>query len=285
MAWDLPELPEVETIVRALQHPSDWSLQPEGGLALQPGIVGRRILSATVLWDRTVAFPGIDVFAQQVKGLQIEGVSRRGKFIQIEMPPKHLLIHLRMSGDLRVEAVNQPVGTHDRLILSFDDGIRLVFNDTRKFGRAWLVDDPGVITGSLGPDPFDENLTPAAFSWMLKRSRKRIKSLLLDQTFLAGMGNIYSDEALFRAGIHPMSPAASISEEKVEILLNSIRIVLNEGIDRNGASIDWVYRGGTFQNYFYVYQRTGQPCLKCSTPIERVLVGQRGTHYCPHCQV
>lgn len=281
----MPELPEVETIVRALRHPALWPFQAGGGLALQPGVIGRQVLAVDVRWEKTVAFPSAAVFQQEMRGLQVLDVSRRGKFVQIHFQGKMLLIHLRMSGDLRVEESKDLLLPHDRLAVFFTDGSRLVFKDTRKFGRVWLVEDAQSVTGVLGPDPFDSALTPDRFADRLSRSRKKIKPLLLDQTFLAGIGNIYSDEALFAARIHPMTPANQINEEASERLLISIRNILTEGINRNGASIDWVYRGGTFQNQFNVYQRTGQPCPRCSTPIQKIWVGQRGTHFCPHCQV
>ncbi len=280
----MPELPEVETIVKALRHPADWPFQPEGGLAAQPGVIGRRIAGAAVLWNRTIAVPGVDDFAAQVRGLTVSGVKRRGKFILVNLAPKTLLIHLRMSGDLRVEEMGQPVQTHDRLLLNFEDGARLVFSDTRKFGRVWLVDDPDTVVCRLGPDPFDEDLTPQSFHASLHKRHRRIKPLLLDQNFIAGIGNIYSDEALFRAKIHPLSFSDELAPSQTGQLLQAIRDVLLEGIERNGASIDWVYRGGSFQNHFKVYQRTGLACEVCGTPIERIVLGQRSTHFCPKCQ-
>ena len=196
----------------------------------------------------------------------------------------NLLIHLRMSGDLRVEDGSQPDLTHDRLIVYFEDGARLVFNDTRKFGRVWLVPDPKIVLGKLGPDPFDADLTPDAFYGLLHAKHTRIKPLLLNQDFIAGIGNIYSDEALFRAKIHPLTASNRLSPQDAGNLLQSIRDVLSEAIQHNGTSIDWVYRGGSFQNHFKVYQRTGEPCAICGTPIERMVLGQRGTHFCPYCQ-
>ena len=177
-------------------------------------------------------------------------MKRRGKFILVDLAPKTLLIHLRMSGDLRVEEMGQPVQNHDRLILNFEDGARLVFNDTRKFGRVWLVDDPDNVVCRLGPDPFDEDLTPQSFHALLHKRHRRIKPLLLDQNFMAGIGNIYSDEALFRAKIHPLSFSDELETSEAGQLLQAIRDVLLEGIERNGASIDWVYKGGSFQNHF-----------------------------------
>ena len=158
------------------------------------------------------------------------------------------------------------------------------FNDTRKFGRVWLLTDPQSILGRLGPEPLDEAFTAREFHTRLACRKRQLKPLLLDQTFLAGLGNIYTDEALFLAKLHPLSSSNALSQGQATRLLGTIREVLNEGILHNGASIDWVYRGGEFQNHFRVYQRTGEPCLVCGTPIERILVGQRSSHFCPVCQ-
>lgn len=160
----------------------------------------------------------------------------------------------------------------------------MAFNDARKFGRAWLVTDPNTILKDLGPEPLDPGLTPAIFYERLKSHQRQLKPLLLDQTFLAGLGNIYTDEALHLAKLHPLTIAQSLTLQQAKRLLDGIRLVLNEGIRRNGASIDWVYRGGDFQNYFRVYQRTGEPCPVCGSPIQRIMLGQRGTHFCPKCQ-
>ena len=267
----MPELPEVETIVR--------------GLRAADNIVGKTIMNSHVLWQRSLAVPLAVEFQQLIAGQQILAVDRRGKFIVIKLTSQSLLIHLRMSGDIFVESGetmrNQK---HDRVILDFDDGSRMAFNDTRKFGRVWLVDDPQSVFGKLGPEPLEESLTPGLFFEKLSRSKRQVKPLLLDQTFVAGLGNIYTDESLFIAGINPTTPANLIPLDKAGSLLNAVREVLIEGIKRNGASIDWVYRGGDFQNYFKVYQRDGDPCIRCGTTIERITLGQRGTHYCPHCQ-
>jgi formamidopyrimidine-DNA glycosylase len=138
--------------------------------------------------------------------------------------------------------------------------------------------------GSLGPEPLDETFTAQDLHRALHARQRQLKPLLLDQSFLAGLGNIYTDEALHLARLHPLTVSNSVSPEQSELLWRSIRQVLQEGILRNGASIDWVYRGGDYQHFFKVYQRTGNPCYNCGTPIERLVVGQRGTHYCPHCQ-
>ena len=280
----MPELPEVETIVKALRHPAEWPFKTDHCLADQPGIVGRTVKSASVFWERTLACPDAAEFSSRLPGRQVGAVKRRGKFIHIDLENSALVIHLRMSGDLRVEPEDSPDRPHDRVIIHFMDGSRLAFNDTRKFGRIWLLDDPESLFAALGPDPFSADLTGKTFYDALHSRKRAVKALLLDQTFLSGLGNIYSDESLFRAGIHPVTRSDLLTTEQAVLLLEAIRAVLKEGIERNGASIDWVYRGGSFQNHFNVYQRTGQPCQVCGTPIERITFGQRGTHFCPVCQ-
>lgn len=270
----MPELPEVETIARTLR------LGDKG----QPSLLGRTILSTRLLWDRTLAEPSPAKFNSLIVGQVIEDVGRRGKFLYFKLTRHWLLIHLRMSGDLLVRQANHPPETHDRLILELEGSFQLAFKDARKFGRVWLVEAMDRVVGSLGPEPLDEAFTAADLFARLHATRRQLKPLLLDQTFLAGLGNIYVDEALNLARLHPLTPSSHLTEQQTARLLASIRTVLRDGILRNGASIDWVYRGGDFQNYFRVYQRTGEPCPECGTPVARIMVGQRGTHYCPHCQ-
>lgn len=276
----MPELPEVETIVRALR---------DGGRG-GPPLIGRVAAGVALAWERTLADPPAAEFALRLAGQEVLDVERRGKFLVIRFSRDALLIHLRMSGDLRVEpgldSDGQPLppGPYDRLAVYFKDGYRLSFSDARKFGRAWLVSDPAYVLGGLGPEPFDPALTPEIFHQMLRRRKRLLKPLLLDQTFLAGLGNIYTDEALHTAGLHPTRLSHTLSAAETARLLEAIRGVLEEGIRRNGASFDWVYRGGEFQNNFRVYQRTGLPCPVCGHPVERMVIGQRGTHYCPICQ-
>jgi formamidopyrimidine-DNA glycosylase len=271
----MPELPEVETIARFLR---------DGGRG-GPSLLGREVSAVALLWPRTLATPlGAAQLQDRLAGRKVESVSRRGKFLLIGFPPDTLLFHLRMSGDLRVVPLDAPAELHDRFRIDFSDGWRLAFNDTRKFGRVWLCADPQEILGDLGPEPFDPALTPAVFHARLNERKRQLKPLLLDQTFLAGLGNIYTDESLFKASLHPLRASDSLTQPESGRLFAAIREVLDEGIRRQGASIDWVYRGGDFQNYFNVYQRTGEACPRCGTPIVRMLVGQRGTHYCPNCQ-
>lgn len=270
----MPELPEVQTIVSYLRM----------GTAEHPSLVATRIKSSQILWDRSLVTPRPEEFVERVIGQKIEDIQRRGKFIVFHLTKDVLLIHLRMSGDLMVEPADIPIQTHHRLVLVLDNGYRLSFNDPRKFGRVWLTSEPESILGNLGPEPLDEEFSSQMLQDRLKGKQRQIKPLLLDQSFLAGIGNIYADEALHKAGIHPLARSNEVTPDQVEMLWASIRHVLQEGIKRNGASIDWVYRGGEFQNYFHVYQRTGEPCYRCNSPIQRLVVGQRSTHFCPTCQ-
>lgn len=276
----MPELPEVETIARALR---------EGGRGGEP-LIGRTAAGVLLLWERTLAEPDSLTFAARVPGQTIQAVGRRGKFLVLSLSSDYLLIHLRMTGDLRVEAALDPDGQpvplqpHDRLVISFEDGMRVAFNDARKFGRVWLVHDLETILGGLGPEPLDPDFTAPELYRRLQRVKRQIKPLLMDQTFLAGLGNIYADEALYLAGIHPLRISSSLTEEEAAGLWSAIRTVLQEGIRNNGASFDWAYRGGDFQNSFQVYQQAGKPCPRCGAPVTRIVVGQRSTHYCPNCQ-
>jgi formamidopyrimidine-DNA glycosylase len=197
----------------------------------------------------------------------------------------HLIFHLRMSGDVLVVLGGYKPAKHDRLVAQLSEDTSLIFSDPRKFGRIWLVKDPAETFKDLGPEPLSEGFTPEGLYSALHIRRRQLKPLLLDQTFLAGLGNIYTDEALHLAKLHPLSRSDLITKKQAQGLWQAIREVLEQGIRLNGASIDWVYRGGDFQNHFRVYGRTGEPCPVCQTPIKRVTVGQRGTHFCPKCQV
>jgi len=269
----MPELPEVETIARSLR----------------PELAGRTILAADLLWPRTLATPSAGQFKENIAGQEILDVARRGKFIHLQLSAFNLFVHLRMSGDLYIKEADALPEKHDRLLLSLSpseqaDAQKLVFNDARKFGRVWLVRDPQEVTGRLGPEPLEEAFTPQGLYEGLQARRRQLKPLLLDQSFLAGMGNIYTDEALHIARLHPQAMSNSVKREQAGALWEAIRAVLQEGIRRNGASIDWVYRGGQFQNDFRVYGREGQTCPVCGTAIQCIVVGQRGTHFCPACQ-
>ncbi len=271
----MPELPEVETIARALR---------EGDPTRSPSVVGRTIAGVMIGWARHLKGITPQTFQKRIEGQRIRGVRRRGKYLIFELSTDSLLVHLGMSGDLRVSPPGEAAGPYDHTRFRFEDGSELRFNDTRKFGRVHLVRDPEEVTRRLGPEPLAPEFTAEKLGAMLAARWRQLKPLLLDQTFLAGVGNIYADEALHRARLHPLRHSDTLSRREVSRLYRGIRDALRRGIRLNGASIDWAYRGGGMQEEFRVYGREGKPCPRCGTPIRRITVGQRGTHFCPRCQ-
>ncbi|MCJ7513295.1 MAG: DNA-formamidopyrimidine glycosylase [Anaerolineales bacterium] len=270
----MPELPEVETIARHLR------LGHQGA----PALPGQSIAEVSVRWPRHIAEPSPGVFRRRIRGQTIQTVLRRGKYLVLPLSDTCLLIHLKMSGDLGLARAGSEPGRFDRTVLHLQSGWELRFSDSRKFGRLFLVADPSSRLGRLGPDPLDDAFTSEILHARLLARRRRLKPLLLDQGFVAGLGNIYTDEALHVARLHPLLPSHLLGTEDAHRLWAGIRETLNEGLRRNGASIDWVYRGGEYQNHFRVYQQTGKPCPVCGTPIQRIPVAQRSSHYCPRCQ-
>jgi len=214
----------------------------------------------------------------------IHDVQRRGKYLVFPLGDAAMLIHLKMSGDLSVVRTDSPDGRFEHTRFHLEDGWDLRFADARKFGKVFLMDDPAGVLGALGPEPLADDFSARVLRDRLRRHARSLKPLLLDQTFIAGLGNIYTDEALHRARLHPLRRSDRLSDEETRRLWRGIRAALRQGLRHNGASIDWVYRGGDFQNHFRVYQRAGEPCPVCGTRIRRIVVGQRGTHYCPSCQ-
>lgn len=269
----MPELPEVETIARSLRDGKNTIPLP-----------GRQIARFETSWPRHVDRPSITAFRRRIKGRTIQAVERRAKYLLFPLDEGTLLIHLRMSGDLFLRPTDSEQDDYVHSIFHLDNGWQLRFSDARKFGRIYWVADPQEVLGDLGPEPLDDAFTADLLRDKLSSRRRQLKPLLLDQTFLAGMGNIYVDEALHRARIHPLRQSDSLSKAEAERLWESIRTSLLEGIRHNGASIDWVYRGGDYQNHFRVYKQDGDPCVNCGAAIQRIVVGQRGTYYCPSCQ-
>lgn len=272
----MPELPEVETIVRSLRS---------GGMTGDP-IINRQIKSVDLFNPNTlICKNGIIGCTDKLNGAIIRSVERRAKYIKIRTDQPWILIHLRMSGDLRCEADDpERLLQHDRMIFHFMDGTRLVFNDVRKFGRVWVTEDPEGVLQGLGIEPLSEEFTTEWLQGKLASRHRMIKAILLDQSFIAGIGNIYADESLFEAGIHPMRSGDSLSSSECVRLRDAVRKILEQAIEANGSSFDWAYKGGHFQNSFRVYQRSSEPCPRCGTPVERITVAQRGTHFCPDCQ-
>jgi formamidopyrimidine-DNA glycosylase len=287
----MPELPEVETLVRRLREP----------------VIGRTIEDVTIYWKRTIARPAPKEFVRRLRGCTVQAIDRRAKYLVFTLAeagpaPAHderelarsarsasrgtplhfLLIHLKMSGKLSVVDAGVPIEKHDRVVFHLDGDHHLRFNDVRKFGKMWVVIDPEEVTGSIGPEPLDRAFTLPKFRALVQARSGVIKPLLLNQTFVAGVGNIYADEALWRAHIHPLRSADSLADVEIAALYRSIRHVLRTAIEDEGTDAgDGVIEGDYAPR---VYGRQGQPCLRCHQPLRKIVVGQRGTHFCPHCQ-
>ncbi len=255
------------------------------GMGEAPPLPGQSIEAVRIGWDRHIVRPSVRTFKRKLRERTIADVRRRGKFVVLPLDRGTLLIHLMMSGDLRMAESSEPPDPYAHTVFRLRSGWELRFSDSRKFGRVFLLDDPEEVLAGIGPEPLEADFTTEFLADLLKRRRRAIKPLLLDQRVIAGIGNIYADEALHRAKVHPRMRSDQLNPEQVEALWGAIRFSLSEGIKHNGASIDWVYRGGDFQNHFRVHRRAGEPCPICGTAIERTVVAQRGTYYCPICQL
>ncbi len=281
----MPELPEVETVARDLRRL----------------VVGATIEGATGDWPRLVgSHASIAAFADAVAGRRIEAVGRRAKLVVVELSGHAALtIHLKMTGQLFVVPSGAPADRHVHLALALADGRELRFRDIRKFGRVGLwprdplsgavldAEDGRELFANHGPEPLDVAFTLRAFRARLRDRHARLKPLLLDQAFIAGIGNIYADEALWRARLHPLRRAASLHPPDEARLYREVRAVLTEAIERRGSSVDDYTApdgDGAMQEHLQVYQRAGAPCFRCSRPVRRIVVGQRATHFCSWCQ-
>lgn len=269
----MPELPEVETVVRVLR----------------PRLVGRRFTEVRNYWPRHIDRPDLPALQRRIHGRAVNALARRGKYILLDLSDgEHLIIHLRMSGHLAVVEPDAPPDKHTHTIFRLDDGRELRFRDPRKFGRVYLVTDPDEVLGKLGPEPLAAEFTVAALRELLHGRHRLLKPLLLDQQVIAGIGNIYADEALFLARLHPTRHSDTLNDADIAALHAGIQAALREGIAREGASISSYVKPdgekGDMQNAVNVFRRTGAGCYRCGGTITRILVGQRSTHFCPGCQ-
>ncbi len=287
----MPELPEVETVARDLQR---W-------------IRGATIRDATVSWDRTIRHPlPPERFVAEIRGATVRRIDRRAKSVLVHLTDGRVMtVALRMTGALIVAEPGVAADPFARVIFSLADGRELRYRDVRKFGRIGLWEGGGLrrsgtkaaakapgrvgdVFAAHGPEPLSRSFTVARFAERFRRRTKRIKPLLLDQSFIAGVGNIYADEALWRARIHPLRAADSLSEDEIRRLHRSIRTVLRQGIADRGASFsDYVGadgQPGSAAEKLKVYRRTDQPCYRCGRPIRRMVLDTRATHFCEHCQ-
>lgn len=270
----MPELPEVETLVRTLRD----------GL---PTLIGRVVKQADIHWSGVLSGCSDDICKAGLEGSKFVSISRHGKYLVFEMRPQDpdaeqifLIVHLRMTGRLYLLPETTACGRHTRLTLQLDGGLVLRFDDPRKFGRIRLVKNTAEVLSGLGQDALSVGFD--YFRSTLSKRNRQIKPLLLDQSFIAGVGNIYADEAFFRARIHPLTSSDSLGKEDIMRLHHAIIAVLNEAVAAKGANIDGVFEEGGF--IVAVYGRTAAACQVCGGQIQKIKVGQRGTHFCPVCQ-
>ena len=266
----MPELPEVETIKRDLEKV----------------IIGKKITEVCVRHPAVVRQPSVDRFKKGIEGAVIKNILRRAKMLILELSNgKSLVVHLKMTGQL----VYPGGGEKSRVSFHLSDGKNLDFNDQRLFGELRLLDDWRSLKfiQNLGPEPFD--ISVEQFKEMLSKKKTKIKPLLMDQSFISGIGNLYAAEILFRARIHPTRPANSLSDKEKELLFQEIKATLKEAIQSGGSSIDDYVRlsgeQGGYVKYHKVYGRQGKPCLVCKALIKRVALAGRGTFFCPKCQL
>jgi formamidopyrimidine-DNA glycosylase len=274
----MPELPEVETAVRSLRAPLVGRMITGAVFPSEPG----RMLNITA-----------DEFAQRIAGQPILAITRRAKYLVFHLEPDTLLVHLKMTGHLYVAPADEanPFDRWVRVRLTLDNGEELRFSDSRKFGRVMLCSDPAEVLPELGPEPLEDDFTLDVFKKRIAGRKGVLKSLLLDQSFIAGVGNIYADEALHLARLHPLRTADTLSKAETARLYEAIREALSDGVRYEGASINWYRKPdgtrGESQNHLRVYREHHHldvPCPDCGGQITKIWVGQRGTHFCPNCQ-
>lgn len=266
----MPELPEVETI----------------RVELLPWIIGQHFTRAILLDRKLLRWPSPEEF-QQLVGQRVESLERRGKYLIFHLSSGlSLIMHLRMTGALLLNPGS--IDHYARAVFHLSNGVRLVFSDRRRLGAIWLLEDARIIIGKLGPEPLAEDFTPEVLSTLLNGHCIPIKAALIDQNIIAGIGNMYADEILFAARIHPLRRTDTLSGEEIQSLYNSIRNVLASAIGNKGASVDTYIRPGgqlgRAQFDFKVAHKKGQTCPVCHAPIQRILVRNRGTYFCPNCQ-
>ncbi|WP_042354822.1 DNA-formamidopyrimidine glycosylase [Bacillus rubiinfantis] len=273
----MPELPEVETVKKTLQQL----------------ILNKTIANITITWSKIIKHPlEVEQFIDALKGETFVDVGRRGKFLIFYTHHFALVSHLRMEGRYALYPKDEPVDKHTHVIFHFTDGTELRYRDVRKFGTMHLYKRGDEFSkaplADLGPEPFSEQFTVEYLQKKLKQTSRKVKPALLDQKLLVGLGNIYVDEALFRAGIHPEKLANSLKKQEIAILHHEIAATLSEAVEKGGSTIRSYINSqgeiGMFQLQLNVYGRKGEACKKCGRPLEKITVGGRGTHYCPNCQ-
>ncbi|MBI2830419.1 MAG: bifunctional DNA-formamidopyrimidine glycosylase/DNA-(apurinic or apyrimidinic site) lyase [Chloroflexi bacterium] len=269
----MPELPEVETVKNELS----------------PHVIGRRITGLTLFWEGMVKEPAVKEFCERTVGQEITGITRRGKYLILALSSgEAFIIHLKMSGSLFIGQDSSEPPRFTRAVICLDKGTKIFFRDPRKFGVMRVVKDSNSVVGKLGPEALGNAFTPQLLAQQLANRAAPIKALLCDQNLIAGVGNMYADEALFVAKIHPLRTGASLSPQETNRLHSAIQQVLRAGISNKGASTDTYFRPdgtrGTAHLEFKVAHGRGKSCPVCGTLIERITVRNRGTYFCPKCQ-
>ncbi|HEY4601096.1 MAG TPA: DNA-formamidopyrimidine glycosylase [Cerasibacillus sp.] len=273
----MPELPEVETIKNTLKR----------------FVINKTIEKVSVYWPNIIKLPDdIEQFKFLLQKQMINDVHRKGKFLLFELDDYILVSHLRMEGKYHVFQKTEPIKKHTHVVFSFTNGQELRYNDVRKFGTMHLIPKGQEFKrkplNQLGPDPFDEQFTFAYFYEKLQKTSRFIKAALLDQTIVAGLGNIYVDETLFKARVHPMKRAHQLTADEIKRIQQAAIAVLKEAIKLGGTTVRSYVNSqgdmGMFQQRLFVYGKEGQACHTCGTEIEKMKVAGRGTHICPICQ-
>jgi formamidopyrimidine-DNA glycosylase len=266
----MPELPEVETIKNELS----------------PRVLGRTVKGVDIFWDKMVRQPSLAEFRRRITGKKITALSRRGKYLFFHLNGDGVLVmHMKMTGSL---LVNPREDKFSRAVFHLDNGDSVHFWDPRKFGVMWLADDASAVDAMLGPEPLTRAFTPAALAGLFKDRTAPVKAVLLDQSVIAGIGNMYADESLFEARLHPLKPAGELTVDEVRRLHRAILHVLRKALGKGGASVRNYIRPdgspGTAHDEFIVAHGVGKDCPRCGGPIERIVVRGRGTYICPRCQ-
>ena len=272
----MPEKPEVITVVESLK----------------PKLLGKMITGCNVYWDNIIAYPVSDEFKKKVIGQKINDITTRGKWIVMRLDKDSLLVHLRMEGKFMFRKKNDEFSKHEHVELLLDDDISFRFHDVRKFGKMHLVSNDEVNyvepLSSIGKEYYDKELTKEYLYDAIHSKRLPIKTVLLDQSIIAGIGNIYDDEILFMSKIHPLRKGSDISLEECDTIIKNTRIVLEKAIKLGGTTIKSFTSSegvhGLFQNELLVHGKGGEECPECKNTLLKIRVGGRGTHYCEHCQ-
>lgn len=272
----MPELPEVETVRRSLKE----------------RLVGKRIMGVSIYHDNIIEYPSVNEFSSKIKGQKINDMDRYGKWLIFVLDDYFLFSHLRMEGKYFFRATGEVRNKHEHVVFNLDDGTELRYMDVRKFGKMQLIKkdeikNKGPIV-KMGLEPWDENLTLEYLKNKYSKKRLPIKSVLLDQGIIVGIGNIYADEILFLSGINPLKVARDLDDKEIINIIKNTREVLENAIKKGGTtirsytSVDGVH--GLFQQELYVHNKKGENCQKCGSEIVKIVVGGRGTYYCPTCQ-